>query len=90
MARSPSGEVLSFGPCANLAEDHSGFVDGLEGVVDRALQNHRPGERFLFGIHQALPADVERCLIDRYRAAGWGDVRVVPGATGAATLVLAP
>ncbi len=89
MARAPDGTVLPFAPCEELGQEENGFVSGLEGVIDRALQNHPPGERFVFGIHQALSPSIERCLLARYRTAGWGEARVIPGATGAATLVLA-
>lgn len=90
MARGPDGSVAGSVDCADLSAEDRAFVLGLEGTIDRALQRLRPGERFVYGIHQELPDPIARCLIARYRAAGWTDVQVLPGATGAAMLVLAP
>lgn len=58
--------------------------------MDRALEGHREGESFVYGIHQELPAPVAEALRTRYRAAGWREVRVNQGETGAHTLVLIP
>lgn len=89
MARSAEGVDFPSRPCDALDAEHNAFLTGLEGVIDRALRNHRPGARFVFGIHQALAPAIEECVVQRYRDAGWREVRVVPGATGAATLILA-
>lgn len=44
----------------------------------------------MYGIHQELPEPVAGALVERYRAAGWSDVRLRRGETGAYTLVLIP
>jgi hypothetical protein len=90
MAMGPGGTAASPAPCAELGADERAFVQGLEGVIDRALRGIRPGERFVYGIHQALEPRIADCLLRRYREAGWADAEILPGATGAATLVLAP
>lgn len=90
MAVGPGGAGGAAAPCAGLGAEEVAFVLGLEGVIDRALRGVRPGERFVYGIHQELAAPLARCLEQRYLEAGWAEARVLPGATGAATLVLAP
>jgi hypothetical protein len=90
MAVGPGGRRATPAPCAELSADQAAFVQGLEGVIDRALQGLRPGERFVYGIHQELAGPIARCVERRYLEAGWAEARVLPGATGAATLVLAP
>lgn len=44
----------------------------------------------MYGIHQELPEEVAGALEVRYRAAGWSEVRIRRGETGAHTLVLVP
>jgi hypothetical protein len=90
MAIGPAGATGSAAACAELDAEEAAFVAGLEGVIDRALRGLRPGERFVYGIHQELAPRIADCLLRRYREAGWGEARILPGATGAATLVLAP
>jgi hypothetical protein len=90
MAVGPSGSSAGAAPCAELSAEEAAFVQGLEGVIDRALRGVRPGERFVYGIHQELPAPIAACVVRRYLAAGWAEATILPGATGAATLVLAP
>ena len=90
MAIGPGGAAGSPAPCAELGADESAFVQGLEGVIDRALRGVRPGERFVYGIHQELEPRIAECLLRRYREAGWAEAEILPGATGAATLILAP
>ena len=90
MAIGPGGAAASPAPCAEMGDDERAFVQGLEGVIDRALRGLRPGERFVNGIHQALEPRVADCLLRRYREAGWAEAEIIPGATGAATLVLSP
>lgn len=70
--------------------DDFAFLRGLEAAIDRALEGHRPGESFVYGIHQELSDDVAGALEARYRAAGWREVRIRPGETGAHILVLVP
>jgi hypothetical protein len=76
--------------CAGLSADEQAFLSGLEGVLDRAIAKLRPGERFVFGVHQELPPAVAECLVRRYREAGWAEVELIPGETGAYTLLLEP
>jgi hypothetical protein len=90
MAVGPGGTGAASAPCEELSAEEAAFVQGLEGVIDRALRGVRPGERFVYGIHQELAAPIARCVERRYLEAGWAEARVLPGATGAATLVLAP
>ena len=90
MAIGPGGMAGSPAPCAELDAEESAFVRGLEGVIDRALRGLRPGERFVYGIHQGLAPRIADCLLRRYRDAGWAEAEMLPGATGAATLVLSP
>ena len=90
MAMGPGGSALETAPCAELTAEEAAFVQGLEGIIDRALHGVRPGERFVYGIHQALPDRISDCVLRRYRAAGWTEATILPGVTGAATLVLAP
>jgi hypothetical protein len=90
MARSPDGTTAAPAACEGLTADESGFIQGLEGVIDRALQGVRPGERFVYGIHDQLAPRIAECLVRRYLAAGWAEAMLLPGATGSAMLVLAP
>ena len=90
MAIGPGGAPASPAPCDELSAEERAFVQGLEGVIDRALRGVRAGERFVYGIHQELDPRLADCLLRRYREAGWAEAEVFPGATGAATLVLAP
>ncbi len=82
--------MLEGTPCLELSAEEAAFAQGLEGIIDRALRGVRPGERFVYGIHQALPERISECVVRRYLAAGWAEAIILPGATGAATLVLAP
>ena len=90
MAVGPDGAPLAPLESEEIPPELGAFVAGLEGVIDRALHGYRAGDRFVFGIHQALTPGVESCLIGRYLRAGWREARVIPSATGAATLVLSP
>ena len=90
MASGPGGMETASAPCAELTAEEAAFVRGLEGMIDRALRGVRPGERFVYGIHQELTAPIARCVERRYLDAGWAEARVLSGATGASTLVLAP
>jgi hypothetical protein len=90
MAIGPGGSGGAIGQCAELSAEDAAFVQGLEGVIDRALRGVRPGERFVYGIHQELAPAIAECVVRRYLAAGWAEATILPGATGAATLVLAP
>lgn len=93
MAIGPDGTRLD-APCpedlSGLGEEQLGFLRGLEGIIDRALERHRPGESFVYGIYQELDPPVADFLVRRYRAAGWGEVKLKPGLTGAPSLVLVP
>lgn len=84
MARAPDGTLSS------PADDPGGFVRGLEGTIDRALERHPRGETFLYGIHQELDAATGALLVERYRAAGWSEVHLREGLTGAFNLILIP
>jgi hypothetical protein len=90
MAIGPGGVAVASPDCPGLGVEDLAFVRGLEGVIDRALRGVRPGERFVYGIHQELAPQIAECVVRRYLAAGWSEAVVLPGATGAATLVLAP
>ena len=68
--------------------DDLALADGLAAVIDRALARHPAGETFVYGIHQELsPAALEH-LRARYLEAGWREVALREGATGAHLLVL--
>lgn len=92
MPRPPtgSGRTGVDGAAVALTVDDFAFLRGLEAAIDRALVNHREGESFVYGIHQELSRPVAEALEVRYRAAGWREVRVKRGETGAQTLVLVP
>lgn len=93
MARGPDGARLGAPGAeevAPLTDEQVGFVRGIEGVVDRALERHPAGDPFLFGIYQELDPPVREFLVRRYAAAGWGEVGLKPGLTGAFSLVLVP
>ena len=90
MAIGPDGRTAAATPCAELSAEESAFLQGLEGVIDRAMRGLRPGERFVYGIHEALAPRLVDCVLRRYREAGWAEAEMLPGATGAATLVLSP
>jgi hypothetical protein len=61
---------------------------GLEKVIDGVLKDHRSGEPFVYGIHQSLSPRMVDALVERYRSAGWEEVRLTPGLTGTCMLVL--
>ena len=82
MAIGPAGSDGVPARCGELDAEEAAFVQGLEGVIDRALRGVRPGERFVYGIHQALEPRVADCLLRRYREAGWAEAEIIPGATG--------
>jgi hypothetical protein len=91
MARGPDGTLRE--PAAAepaLDGDEAAFAAALERIVDRALERHPAGSRFVYGIHQELTPATGRLLAERYRSAGWRDVTLRPGATGAYLLVLTP
>ena len=75
---------------AGLDAEQIAFLRGLEGIIDRALGGHRPGESFVYGIYQELDPPVVEFLVRRYRTAGWAEVKVNAGMTGAHMLVLIP
>lgn len=93
MAIGPDGVRLgppSTAELEALGEERVGFVRGLEGVVDRALERHPAGESFVYGIYQEMDPVTMDFLVRRYTAAGWGDAKLKPGLTGAFLLVLVP
>jgi hypothetical protein len=92
MARSPDGTQLepAMPPPAVLQGDEPAFALGLEKIIDRAMARLAPGEPFVYGIHQELPPRVAAHLVERYRQAGWREVSLKPGETGAFLLVLRP
>ena len=90
MVRSPEAEVASFlPPHDGLSADEGAFLEGLEAAIDAALKRVPRGERLVYGIHQELSERMGERLAERYRSVGWGDVRLLPGATGGTTLVIA-
>jgi hypothetical protein len=92
MARGPDGTLYDE-PASEPGSDEDGergLAHGLERIIDRSLQRHRPGERFVYGIHQSLSPRLIATLESRYRAAGWREATVREGATGAFVLILAP
>lgn len=62
---------------------------GLEKIIDRAMDSHRRGDPFVYGIHQVLSPRMIGSLTRRYREAG-GEAWIREGATGAFMLVLHP
>lgn len=92
MPRSPNGSRPTNASAVKttLAAGDFAFLLGLEAAIDGALDGHRPGESFVYGIHQEMPAGVAEALEARYRAAGWSEARVKPGETGAHVVVLVP
>jgi hypothetical protein len=92
MPRPPSGSGPTgvTGAVTTLTADDFAFLRGIEAAIDRALEGHRAGETFVYGIHQEMPVDVPRALADRYRSAGWSEVTVKPGETGGHTVVMIP
>ena len=90
MALSPEGELAAKGTAYDrLPADGRVFLEGLEAAIDAVLRRVPRGERLVYGIHQELSEEMGESLAERYRSAGWGDVRLLPGATGAMTLVIA-
>ncbi len=57
-------------------------------AVDGAVAGYQGSAPFAYGIHQALSPRMRDVLERRYREAGWGDVRLTEGATGACIIVL--
>lgn len=92
MARGPSGtrSTDAAGVVTTLSATDFAFLSGIEAAIDRALENHRAGDTFVYGIHQEMPAGVPEALAARYRAAGWGDATVKQSETGAYMVVLNP
>jgi hypothetical protein len=92
MPRSPNGSRSTdvTAVTTTLAASDFAFLLGVEAAIDRALDGHRPGESFVYGIHQEMPAGVAEALEARYRAAGWAEARVKRGETGAHLVVLVP
>lgn len=90
MARSPEGEVCSIHLSHDgVSGDDQAFLEGLEAAIDAALKRVPRGERLVYGIHQELSARMGERLAERYRSVGWADVRILPGATGGTTVVIA-
>lgn len=92
MARGPSGSRSTdvSGVVTTLSASDFAFLSGIEAAIDRALENHRAGETFVYGVHQEMPAGVPEALAARYRAAGWSNATVKKGETGAHNIVLNP
>lgn len=93
MARGPDGGVLppdEPGSAGGLSSEDLSFARGLEAIIDRALQRSPPGDAFVYGIHQGISGEAAEYLRARYSAAGWGEVSLKPGATGALLLSLYP
>ena len=91
MARGPDGitcaaELDRTAEGLNRMESELAF--GLEKIIDRTLEGHRRGEPFVYGIHQALSPRMIDSLTRRYREAGWSELLIREGATGAFMLVL--
>ncbi|HET7322025.1 MAG TPA: hypothetical protein VFI96_05995, partial [Longimicrobiaceae bacterium] len=66
------------------------FTRGLEKIVDGALQGVPAGHPFIYGIHQGLSPRMMEALRTRYRQAGWSEVILTEGLTGAYMLTLRP
>lgn len=92
MVTGPGGEQLprSGEPEPELSGEDADFARGLESIIDRALKRHPAGDRFVYGIHQELNPSVAEHIRRRYRAVGWSEVTIKPGATGAYLLILTP
>jgi hypothetical protein len=92
MARGPDGVTLAaeLDDASGLNPAELTFTLGLEKIIDGALTGYRPGMPFVYGIHQALSPRMIEALRARYREAGWGEVLLREGATGAYMLVLRP
>lgn len=75
---------------ATPSPDEVRLADGLAGVIDRALERHPSGEPFLYGIHQHLSPGARERLRQHYLEAGWSEVVLREGATGAHLLILTP
>lgn len=91
MARGPDGSFLPH----DLTAEEAGLnklefemTRGLEQVLDGAVAGYQGSAPFAYGIHQALSPRMRDVLERRYREAGWGDVRLTEGATGACIIVL--
>lgn len=93
MARGPGGTIhgqeLDTAP-TSLGEDELRLASGLEKIIDRAMDSHRWGDPFVYGIHQELTPGIAELIARRYRAAGWSEAAVREGETGAYVLVLHP
>ena len=92
MARGPDGttQLPPLDERAGLNPAELGFTHALERIVDRAMHTLRPGQPFVYGIHQSLSPGMIAVLEQRYREAGWGDVSLEASGTGAYMLVLRP
>lgn len=70
--------------------EEASLARGLCGVIDRALERHRAGETFVYGIHQKVAPGVLESLRRHYMGSGWSSVALREGATGSHLLVLTP
>jgi len=68
--------------------EEAALADGLAAVIDRMLERHPAGDTFLYGIHQTISPGMLTYLRRHFRRAGWAQVTVREGATGAHLLVL--
>lgn len=91
MARGPDGSTFP----DEISCEAEGFnrmefelTVGLEQVIDGAIRDYRGTGPFAYGVQQALSPKMKDVLARRYRAAGWSDVRISGGATGASVFVL--
>lgn len=94
MARGPDGvsRATDLDPGAEgLNRIEFDLTLGLEKVIDWTLeQRHRAGDPFVYGIHQSLSPRMVEALRRRYAEAGWTEVILREGLTGAFMLVLHP
>lgn len=90
MALGPGGERNEGEAAAGPAGEELRFAQGLEAMIDRALERHPRGRTFVYGIHQELSGPTLEYLRARFVAAGWAGVDLREGATGAYLLVLTP
>lgn len=92
MARGPggAGEAPELDEGSGLNRAELEFTRGIEKIIDRALAGIPPGQPFIYGIHQGLSPRMMDALRARYRQAGWSEVILKEGLTGAYLLTLQP